>query len=143
VEDRLAGYRTALAEAGVPADAGLVVRAEASIEAAVGATRELLARRPSVSALFVYNDFMAVGVLSALLDMGRRVPDDVAIVGFDDIIYAPYLRVPLTTVSQQTEAIGRTAARLLLARMDDPGRPPERVVLDPHLVVRASTMGPR
>ena len=143
VQDRVAGYRVALEAAGLHPEPGLVIRAEASIEAAVEATRTILQRRRRPTALFVYNDFMAVGVLSALLQLGLRVPDDVAIVGFDDIIYAPYLRVPLTTVSQQTEAIGRTAARLLLARMEDGSRPPERVVLEPHLVVRASTTGSR
>lgn len=141
VEDRLTGYRQALEAADLPVEAELMVRVDASIEAATVATRRMFELRPDVTALFVYNDFMAVGVLSTLLEMGLRVPNDIAIVGFDDIVYAPYLRVPLTTVSQQTDAIGQTAAQLLIARMEDPSRAPQRIVLEPHLVVRASTVG--
>lgn len=141
VEDRLIGYRQALEAADLPAQPDLVVRVDASIEEAASATRRMFELRPDVTALFVYNDFMAVGVLSALLETGLRVPNDIAIVGFDDIVYAPYLRVPLTTISQETDAIGRTAAELLIARLADPGREPQRIVLEPHLVVRESTAG--
>ncbi|MDQ6908759.1 MAG: substrate-binding domain-containing protein, partial [Chloroflexota bacterium] len=118
-------------------------RGPITIEAAAAATLRLLEQQPAPTALFAYNDFMAVGILSALLDADRRVPDDVALVGYDDIVYTPYLRVPLTTIAQQTQEMGVTAARLLMERLAGSERPPQRVVFKPHLVVRASSGGPR
>ncbi len=143
VRDRLRGYQVALADAGIPFDPLLVERGPITIEAAAAATLRLLKHRPAPTALFAYNDFMAVGVLSALLDADRRVPDDVALVGYDDIVYAPYLQVPVTTIAQQTQEMGVTAARLLMERLAGSERPPQRVVFKPHLVVRASSGGPR
>lgn len=142
VRDRLRGYQVALADAAIPLDHRLVERGAITIEAAATATLRLLERRPPPTAIFAYNDFMAVGVLSALRNAGCRVPDDVALVGYDDIVYAPYLQVPLTTVAQQTQEMGVTAARLLLERLAGSEHPPQRVVLTPHLVTRASSGGP-
>ncbi|MDQ6603538.1 MAG: LacI family transcriptional regulator [Chloroflexota bacterium] len=143
VRDRLRGYQVALTDAGIPFDPLLVERGPITIEAAAAATLRLLEQQPAPTALFAYNDFMAVGILSALLDADRRVPDDVALVGYDDIVYTPYLRVPLTTIAQQTQEMGVTAARLLMERLAGSERPPQRVVFKPHLVVRASSGGPR
>lgn len=139
VRDRLAGYRDALIEADLPADDRLVVRAEITVEDASAATRSLLDRSERPTAILAYNDLMAVGVLAALTDAGPRVPDDIALVGYDDIAYAPYLSVPLTTVRQQTQRMGRTAASLLLERFGGAEVPPRRVVLTPELIVRASS----
>lgn len=143
VRDRLRGYQVALADAGIPFDSSRVARSPITIEAAAAATLRLLDQRPAPTAIFAYNDFMAVGILSALSQAGTRVPDDVALVGYDDIVYAPYLQVPLTTIAQQTQEMGVTAARLLMERLAGSERPPQRVVLKPHLVVRASSGGPR
>ena len=139
VRDRLAGYRDALAEAELPADDLLVVRAEITVEDASAATRSLLDRPERPTAILAYNDLMAVGVLAALTDAGLGVPDDIALVGYDDIAYAPYLSVPLTTVRQQTQRMGRTAASLLLERFGGAEVPPRRVVLTPELIIRASS----
>ena len=141
VRDRLRGYQVALADAGIVPDQRFVERSAISIEAAAAAAHRLLARQPAPTAIFAYNDFMAVGVLSALREAGCRVPDDIALVGYDDIVYAPYLQVPLTTVAQRTQEMGVTAARLLLERLAGGAGPPQRVVLKPHLVVRASSGG--
>jgi LacI family transcriptional regulator len=143
VRDRLAGYRAALEAAGVSCDERLVERAEIAIPAAAAAANRLLKRRPAPTAIFAYNDFMAVGVLSALHQSGRRVPEEVALVGYDDIVYAAYLQVPLTTVAQQTEQMGAVAAGLLLERLAGSTLPRQRVVLEPRLIVRASTGGER
>lgn len=139
VRDRLAGYRGALIAAGLPADDQFVVRAEITVKDASAATRGLLDRPARPTAILAYNDLMAVGVLAALTEAGRRVPDDIALVGYDDIAYAPYLSVPLTTVRQQTQRMGRTAARMLLERFGGAEMPPRRVVLAPDLIVRASS----
>ena len=95
VRDRLAGYRSGLEAAGLAFDPAVVVRTDVSIQAAYEATGALLEERgPRPTAVFAYNDFMAVGVLSALLEHGLKVPDDMAIVGFDDIVYAPLFESP-------------------------------------------------
>ena len=94
-----------------------------------------------VSALFVANDHMAVGVLRALADVGRSVPDDVSVVGFDDIPEARFLFPPLTTVSQDFAEIGRRCVRVLLGRLGE--RVAETGPVSPALVVRSSTAGPR
>ncbi|MFI2710597.1 LacI family DNA-binding transcriptional regulator [Micromonospora sp. NPDC018662] len=103
-----------------------------------------LARDPSVTAIFCASDQIALGVLRALHEAGRRVPDEVSVVGFDDTPEAGYLLPPLTTVRQDFAALGRRSLDLLLARLDADGdRPvPERVLLMPELVVRASTAPP-
>ena len=106
------------------------------------ATRRLLEGKHRPTAIFTYNDLMAVGALVAIREAGLRVPEDVSLVGHDDILYAPYLQVPLTTVAQPTRELGETAARLLVDRLRGDDGPPRRIVLAPKLVVRASTAAP-
>jgi len=92
-------------------------------------------------AVFVSNDQMAIGVMHALAEAGRSVPDDVSVVGFDDIPEAAYFTPPLTTIRQDFDALGRDAMAGVLAVLGDDDRlmPPSRV---PDLVVRASTSAP-
>jgi len=141
VRDRLHGFRATLAAAGIPVHEEMMVAADVSIAAAAAATRALLPHKPT--AILAYNDLMAVGVLSAVLDAGLRVPEDIALVGYDDIAYAPYLRVPLTTVVQPTDALATAAAHLLLQRIAGATDPPRRIVLAPQLQLRASSHGRR
>ncbi len=99
-----------------------------------------LARDPSVTAVFAANDAMALGLLRALHEAGRRVPEDVSVVGFDDVPEAPYFSPPLTTVRQNFAEVGRHAFDLMLARLHgDPGGPIVRRSVEPELVVRDST----
>ena len=102
------------------------------------AARSLLASPVPPTAIFAANDLMAIGVLRAAGELGRRVPDDLAVVGFDDIELASYTTPPLTTVSQSASEVGRAAVELLLQRLADPARPPVRRTLETRLVVRAS-----
>ncbi|MFC4909416.1 LacI family DNA-binding transcriptional regulator [Actinomadura gamaensis] len=101
-----------------------------------------LALDPRVTAVFAANDPMALGLLRALREAGRRVPEDVSVAGFDDIPEAPYLAPPLTSVRQPFDAVGREAFRLLLDRVDGADGPPPRRVVEPELVVRESTAAP-
>src|SRR5690606_8426099 len=101
------------------------------------ATRRLLERHPDLDGLFVASDLMALGALDALRAAGRRVPDDVAVVGFDDTELARSADPPLTTVRQPLEQLGAAMAQLLLDQLER-GAPPAGVVLDTDLVVRAS-----
>ncbi|MFH8294116.1 LacI family DNA-binding transcriptional regulator [Streptomyces sp. NPDC018059] len=99
----------------------------------------VLARRTDVTAVFASNDQMALGALRAFHEAGRPVPGDVSVVGYDDIPEAAHLLPPLTTVRTDFAEIGRRALRLLLARIDEPGRPRAEDVVPVELVVRDST----
>jgi DNA-binding LacI/PurR family transcriptional regulator len=136
--DRRTGWEKALTEAGRAAPAALVQEADFSREGGAAATRALLARRPDLDGLFVASDLMALGALDALRAAGRRVPDDVAVVGFDDSELARSAEPPLTTVRQPIERLGREMARLLLAQIEADA-PPSGLVLQTELVVRDST----
>jgi DNA-binding LacI/PurR family transcriptional regulator len=133
---RLAGYQEALDNAGVPYDKSLVAQADFSEASGEAAMRELLARRPDLDAVFCASDLMAVGAMRALRDLGRRIPDDVAVVGFDDSAIARQTDPQLTSVHQPVEAMGKEMARMLLARIG--GAPASAVMVETHLVRRAS-----
>jgi DNA-binding LacI/PurR family transcriptional regulator len=136
--DRLDGYRDGLAAAGLEEVPDLAEAGDFTEEGGAAAMGRLLARpgRP-VDAVFAASDLMAAGALRALRAAGRRVPDDVAVVGFEDSLVARYAQPPLTTVRQPIEEMGRQAARLLLARAA--GEPAGmHVILDVELVLRAS-----
>jgi DNA-binding LacI/PurR family transcriptional regulator len=138
--DRRTGWEKALGEAGRAADDGLVAEADFTRAGGRAATEELLARRGDLDGLFAASDLMALGALDALRAAGRRVPDDVAVVGFDDTELARTADPPLTTVRQPIEQLGAEMARLLVARLDGDvaGASPESIVLRTELVIRAS-----
>lgn len=117
---RLRGYRQALTEAGLAYDDSLVLGVDNADlwSSGVGAATRLLRTRVRFDALFCYNDVVAIGALSVLRRSGVAVPDDVALVGFDDIEAARFASPPLTTVDPQRESIARTAVALLRSRMD-------------------------
>jgi DNA-binding LacI/PurR family transcriptional regulator len=135
--DRLAGYVAAIGGAGV-VDPGSVVHGDFGQASGEHAMRRLLDRRPDLDAVFVASDVMALGVLRALRRAGRRVPDDVAVVGFDNSPVSRTTDPPLTTVSQPIEALGARSAAELLAVIDGTAGQPRRVVLGTTLVVRRS-----
>ncbi|MCX4751685.1 LacI family transcriptional regulator [Kitasatospora sp. NBC_01287] len=138
-EARLAGYRDALTEAGWAHREELVALADFTEEGGRAAMRELLARVPDLDAVFCASDVLAAGALRALRAAGRRVPEDVALVGFDDSIVARHTEPALTSVRQPIAELGRTMVRLLLDEIADPGRPRRQLVLGTELVVRDST----
>ncbi|MFJ7956891.1 LacI family DNA-binding transcriptional regulator [Streptomyces sp. NPDC096319] len=135
---RLGGYRAGLAEAGLAPDEALVAVGDFTEEGGRRAMRLLLDRRPDLDAVFAASDVMAAGARAALREAGRRVPEDVALVGVDDSPVARLMDPPLTSVRQPIEEMGRTMARMLL--QDVAGAPGEhrRQVLPTELVVRES-----
>lgn len=137
--DRLDGYRDALLEAGIEADPGLAEAGNFNASDAATAMRALLQRHPDLDAVFAASDSMAAAAIGALRDAGRRVPADVAVVGFDDTQVALTTRPRLTTVHQPIEAMGREMARLVMRRIDDGADSPSQVVFPTELVVREST----
>lgn len=139
--DRLAGYRDALDEAGIAADPTLEAVGDFRRESGVTAMERLLKVRPDLDAVFAASDLMASGALGVLRSAGRRVPEDVAVVGFDDSPVATSTEPQLTSVRQPIEEMGREMTRLLvsgLGRDDDVSR---RVILATRLVRRASSDG--
>jgi LacI family transcriptional regulator len=116
--ERLEGYREALGEFGVSPDAGLEESAyDWGIEAGQAATARLLARQRKFTALFAHCDLIALGAIACLREAGLRVPDDVSVVGFDDVPVAAVVDPPLTTVHQPVQEKGAFAAGLLLAHL--------------------------
>jgi len=140
--DREQGYRLALQRAELSFDAGLSVAGDFSIEAGERAIELLLAQRRRFSAVFCANDEMAIGAMRALGAHGLRVPEDVSVVGFDDIRFARYTTPALTTVAQPKNALGREAMAMLIELLNDAGVPPRKRVLSADLVVRGSTAPP-
>ncbi|TDC29359.1 LacI family transcriptional regulator [Micromonospora sp. 15K316] len=135
---RLTGYTEAVTAALGGVDTDLVAYGDFSEESGAACMRRLLERRPDVDAVFVASDLMAFGALRALREAGRRVPDDVAVVGFDDAPIARQADPPLTTVFQPVEEMGRQMARLLVARIRGDDLPAPHVLLDTQLVERTS-----
>jgi DNA-binding LacI/PurR family transcriptional regulator len=139
--DRLAGYRDALVDAGVAVDDDLVAIGDFTQSGGVRAMERLLAARPDLDAVFCASDLMAVGALEVLQSAGRRVPEDVAIVGYDDSPIAIATRPALTSVRQPIEDMGREMVHLLAETIEQSDRVPRHVVLATELVRRASSAG--
>ncbi|WP_405944578.1 LacI family DNA-binding transcriptional regulator [Streptomyces sp. NBC_00932] len=114
---RLDGYRKAVAAAGTDGDEALVAQGDFSEESGRRAMELLLDRRPDLDAVFAASDVMAAGARQVLRERGLRVPDDVALVGFDDSVIARHMDPPLTSVRQPIEGMGRAMARLLLSEI--------------------------
>ena len=141
--DRVTGYRQALREAGLPIDEGLIVKGDFRFDSAYQASIQLLQIEDPPTAIFACNDLMAVAVMRAALEQGQRVPDDLSVVGFDDVRLAAFANPPLTTIAQPKYEIGAVAARMLLARMRNHESPAHRQVFETRLVVRRSTASAR
>jgi DNA-binding LacI/PurR family transcriptional regulator len=139
--DRLRGYREALASAGIKHDSRLEVEADFDQDLAQQRVAQLLARQPEIDAVFAASDLMALGVLQALRATDRRVPEDVAVVGFDDSRVAVAADPPLSSVRQPIEEMGREMTRLLIDSLTPKGRVTRRLILATELVVRASSGG--
>jgi LacI family transcriptional regulator len=136
---RLAGYRAALRAAGVEIPAGYEITGDFTEPSGYAAGARLLALAPRPTAVFTANDYMAIGVMGALSDAGARVPEDVAIVGFDDIAMARYLNPPLTTVHVDAYRLGERAVEMLLASPGSrAGRRAHHETLATTLAVRSS-----
>lgn len=136
-QQRLAGYKQALENSAIPYNADFVMEGKPSIRGGYQAALHLLQKhRPA--ALFCYNDLMAIGAIVAIQQSGLEVPDDIAIVGFDDIFTASLVVPPLTTVRIQQYDLGKLSSNLLLERLQKGGMPPNAVNFPVELVVRDS-----
>ncbi len=141
--DRLSGYRDALAEADLGPDPSLQANADFTQDGGAAAMEQLLAARPDIDAVFVASDLMAAGAIAVLAAAGRRVPEDVAVVGYDDSPVATTVRPQLTSVRQPIEEMGHETARLLIDLIEGSDPVPRRVILATELIRRASSAGRR
>ena len=135
--DRFRGYQDALMKYGFPLDQVLTAEADFSETGGYEAMRQLLPWHPD--GLFAASDMMAIGALRAIKQAGLCVPENIAVVGFDDIPIASRTDPPLTTMAQPTQRCGAIAADLLIDMIENPAPTPRRVILTTELVVRASS----
>ncbi len=139
---RLAGYRDALEDAGIGYDESLVVEGDFLEPRGYEAAMELLSRPDRPTAIFASSDASAFGVLGAARDAGLHVPDDLSVLGFDDIVEASYPSSALSTVRQPLREMGHVAVRRLMSLIAEPSQAPERIVMETELVVRRTTAPP-
>lgn len=141
--ERLDGVRDALAAAGLELPEARWFAGDFGIASGYEGARTLLQRAPRPTALFVTNNLMTVGAMQALAELGVRIPDDVSLVGFDDMDWYPIASPPITAVSQPAFEIGRRAAQeLLVLAGGTRRRRPRTILLQTELIVRASTAAP-
>jgi LacI family transcriptional regulator len=136
--ERIQGYRAALAAAEVPLDERLIALTGSTQADGYRGAQALLRERRRPTAIFTANNMMSIGTLLALRDLGLRIPEDVALVGFDDFEWTTLIEPPLTVVRQPVQEIGRQAGERLLARMRGDASAPRRIRLQTEFVVRGS-----
>jgi LacI family transcriptional regulator len=137
-EERLRGYRDALTDAGLPTNPALEFAGDFTERSGYEAVRDVLATDPRPTVLFASNDSMAIGALRALREAGVRVPDEMAVAGFDDIPVAQYVSPALSSVHVAIHDMGRQAIEALLANLDNGAETPSSVTLPTRLVLRES-----
>ncbi|MCK4392244.1 LacI family DNA-binding transcriptional regulator [Candidatus Bipolaricaulota bacterium] len=140
--DRMATYREVLQEHGLAEKEEWMGFSDFTQAAGRKAGRQMLSLPERPSAIFAANDMIALGVLEVAEEMGVLIPDDLSLVGYNDISYASLPRVQLTTVAQPTQEMGQIASEWLLSTIEEHKRHPLHCVLNPHLVVRRSTAPP-
>jgi LacI family repressor for deo operon, udp, cdd, tsx, nupC, and nupG len=138
-KDRLRGYRNALKNAGVEYDPRLVRRGDFSLASGEQVALEIFQENLTFSAIFAANDTMAIGAIKVLRGRGLRIPDDISVIGFDDIEFAQYVEPPLTTIHQPRREIGRAAMKKMIAKLANKSEKVGQVILGHELVLRSST----
>jgi LacI family transcriptional regulator len=141
---RLEGYKRALKQAGLTIlDDYIIAERKVDVDSrrhGAEAMGQLLSRKPRPDGVFCFNDPLALGAMTRALDEGLRIPEDLAIIGCGNLHYDDALRVPLSSVDQQSRRMGEEAARITLGILNSKTvRKPEKVLLEPQLVARAST----
>lgn len=140
--ERVAGYKQALGESGLAWKESLIVKGDFQSAGGYHAIEKLLSLPEPPTAVFVCNDMMAIGAMTRAIELGYSIPENLSIVGFDDIELASYTNPKLTTVAQPKYQIGTVATETLIQRIEDRSSPSERQVLPTELIVRNSTAQP-
>jgi LacI family transcriptional regulator len=137
---RAEGFIRAYRETGTPFSPDFLVISEPSFQGGYGSTSDII-KKDLPDAILAMNDIMAMGVLKKLKEHSIRVPEDISVAGYDDLIYASLLETPLTTVQQPMEQMCRKAVELILSKIEKPDDINEKILISPRLVIRASTSG--
>jgi LacI family transcriptional regulator len=137
-EDRLQPYQESLQAAGLPVDEELIARCGPTIEDGYQAARQLLKLADRPTALIAINDLLAIGALRAAADLGLNIPKDLSLVGFDGIHLGDYMLPRLTTVAKDSISVGREAVKQLLARINQPDLPYQKISIPTRLTIRES-----
>lgn len=135
--DRLRGYFKALNESGIMIDRNLILEGDYHFQSGYDSAKRLIDQE--VTAIFAFNDMMAYGVARGLRENGKAIPEDISLIGFDDIFFSEILDVPLTTVRQPTYEIGQVAARKIIQEIEHEVSERGGIVLQPMLQIRKST----
>jgi len=137
--DRLGGYKAALADCGIPVREELVIDGDYQQQTGYQAAKKLLQNVDSpATAIFASNDLSAFGAMDAARERGLRIPDDISIIGFDDVPQASFVYPKLTTIRQPLEQMGKVAVKMLLEQIEDQSRPLQRITLATQLIIRDS-----
>jgi DNA-binding LacI/PurR family transcriptional regulator len=136
---RRKGYEDALREEGIAADETWICEAAPTMEAGYQAMKAIFARDAAADAVYCGCDLIAIGVMECIFERGLRVPQDVRVASYDDIEFAAYLKVPLTTVRQPKFMIGELGARMMIDKLSGESGKPIHIVLKPELILRQST----
>jgi LacI family transcriptional regulator len=137
---RAEGFIRAYRETGTPFSPDFLVISEPSFQGGYSSTSDII-KKDLPDAILAMNDIMAMGVLKKLKEHAIRVPEDISVAGYDDLIYASLLETPLTTVQQPMEQMCRKAVELILSKIEKPDDINEKILISPRLVIRASTAG--
>jgi DNA-binding LacI/PurR family transcriptional regulator len=138
-DERLAGYKEALETHGIAVDPALIVVSHARVDGGEQGAWRLLTQTPDrPTALFLMDGTMVIGALQTIARLGLRCPEDIALMGFDDFVWASVMHPRLTVVAQPTYEIGYTAAQLLFERLEHPDREPREIRLHTQLIIRES-----
>lgn len=141
-QKRLEGYKKALNQYGVKVDESLITSQALTVEEGYRVAKSILRSSHRPTAVFAYSDFVAFGVMKAIREAGLRIPEDIAVVGFDDVEFSSCLEVPLTTIESPKERMGREATKVLLEKIENKTHDSRREIkLEVKLIVRQSTRG--
>ncbi len=135
---RLEGYKKALHDYGIPVEEEQIIIGDIDMEDGYDCTRKMLDRKIDFQAIFCYNDMMAFGAMKAIKERGYRIPEEIGIVGYDDILFSSLVSPPLTTVHLKKQELGKESVRLLLSRINGKHQKNKKIVLDVDLVVRGT-----
>lgn len=141
--NRLNGYQKALRENGLTINPDWIVESQFDFDGGIAGMEKLLAQSRRPTAVFACSDTIAIGVYQAAWKHGLRIPEDISVIGYDDITLARYLSPPLTTVHQPKAELGKIAVETLLERIKNPQKSHRTLLLKPHIVTRHSVAKPR
>jgi len=133
---RLEGYKKALKKYGIPVDDVLINVGDIDIKDGYKRTKQLFEKGLDFTAIFAYNDMMAFGAMQAIKEKGLRIPEDIGIVGYDDIPFSPLISPPLTTIRLKKQDLGVESIKLLLSRINGNRKKIKKIMLDVELVKR-------